>query len=72
MTEIKLTSAEATILNLGEGESLLIRVDPDEFTEDMQQPFMDALESMMQAAGHDTARCLVIAANTLELTIIKA
>jgi hypothetical protein len=72
MTEITLTNAEATVLNLGPGESLLIRVDPEEFTEDLQQPFMDALESMMQAAGHDTARCLVVAANTLELTIVKA
>ena len=72
MNKNLLKYAEATVLKLEEGEALLIRVDPDEFTEEMMQPFMDALEGVMKAAGHDTARCLVIAADTFELTIVKA
>ena len=70
--DVEIKRVSATILKLEEGEALLIRVDPEEFTEEMMQPFMDALESMMVAAGHDTARCMVVSANTLELSIIKA
>jgi len=71
MSKATLNSIEATVLKLEDGDTLLIRVDPGEFTEDLQGPFMDALEDMMKAAGHDTARCMVVAAHTLELTISR-
>jgi hypothetical protein len=72
MPKVTLKEVEATVLKLEDGDALIIRVDPDEFTEDLQQPFMDALEAAMEAAGHDTARCMVVAAHKLELTIVRA
>lgn len=70
--KIALETLEPIILKLEDGDSLIIRLDPEEFTEDLQEPFMGALEDMMKAAGHDAARCLVVAADTLELTIVRA
>lgn len=72
MTEITLTNVEATVLKLEDGDALLIRVDPEEFTDELREPFMEALEEVMTAAGHDTARCILIAANTFELSIVRA
>lgn len=71
MTEITLKTADATVLKLEAGDTLLIRVDPDEFTEELQQPFMDALGDMLGSVGLDTDRCLVVAAKTLDVSVIK-